>query len=124
MPKIIINSSVKSSEDEELLKDIKAIIKDNIITYNYGGISVCVTIKDNMVILTRENDEMKITLKFEKNKKATSYYEIKELKLNIELTVDTKDLVIKDKMLSVKYDLYLNNEFSDSFDYKLDWRDL
>ena len=101
------------------------ISKDNSkITYNYGDINVCISIEKNKVILTRENDEMKITLKFEKNKKTTSYYEIKELKLNIKLTVDTKDLTIKDNSLSTRYDLYLNGEFSDSFTYNLDWRDL
>lgn len=124
MPKIIINSSVKSNNDEEILTNLKAILKDGLITYKKDGVNVSINIKDSSVILIRENEEMKITLEFKKNKRTNSFYDIKTLKLRIKVTVETKELVINSNSLSIKYDLYLNGEFSDSFNYNLEWRDL
>lgn len=124
MPKIIINSYVKSSDDEEILTNKKAILKDEIITYINNNISVSVNIKNDLVILKRENEKMKITLEFKKNKKTNSFYDIKNLNIRMKVTVETKELVINSNSLSIKYDLYLNGEFSDSFDYNLEWRDL
>lgn len=124
MPKIIINSSVKSNTDEEILIKEKAILKDNIITYKKHGINVSINIKNNNVLLLRENDEMKITLNFKKNEKTISFYEIKTLNLKIEIKVITKKLIIDNKKVSITYDLYMNDEFSDSFNYDLEWSDL
>lgn len=124
MPKIIINSSVKSNNDEEILTNEKAILKDGLITYKKDGINVSINIKDNLVILIRENEEMKITLEFEKNKKTNNFYDIKSLNIRMKVTVETKQLIITDNSLSIVYDLYLNGEFSDSFNYNLEWRDL
>ena len=40
MSKIMINGNVFSSNDKEYIKDIKAIKKDNTITYSKDGIKV------------------------------------------------------------------------------------
>ena len=110
--------------DQEVIKNLKAILKDGLITYKKNDVNVSIKIEENSVILIRENDEMKITLKFEKDKKTNSFYEIKPLNLKIKITVKTKLLIISNNKLSIKYDLYMNGEFSDSFDYNLEWRDL
>ena len=124
MPKVIINSSVISSSDKEIIKNKKAVLKDNIINYNNDNVNVSVNIDNNIVILKRENNEMKITLEFKKGKKTNSFYDIKPLNIRIKVTVETKDLIITNNSLSVRYDLYMNKEFSDSFNYNLEWRDL
>ena len=122
MAKIIINSSVISSNDKEKLNDIKAILKDNKITYSINETKVSILIKDNMVTLKRENSEIKISLEFNKSKKMYGIYYIKPLNIKLKVTVETKKLIITNNSLSVNYDLYINDEFSDNFNYNIEWR--
>ena len=124
MPKILINSSIKSKNDYEVLKDYKAILKDDKITYKTGGMNISILIKKDSIILERENEEIKITLEFKDNKKTNNFYYIKKLNLRLNTEVDTKKIVINDNSISVKYDLYINNCFSDTFYYNLEWRDI
>jgi hypothetical protein len=46
------------------------------------------------------------------------------MKLEIKLESKTKKLIINDHNIEVEYDLFMNGEFSDSFKYELEWRDL
>ena len=124
MPKIIINSSIKSNTDEEVISNLKAILKDKKITYKNRSINVSINMEKNKVILIRENDEMKITLEFDNKKKTKSFYDIKTLGLRMNVTVKTKKLEITNNSLHINYDLYINNEFSDNFEYNLEWSDI
>lgn len=124
MSKIVINSNIKSNSTNEILNNKKAIMKDDKISYQDAGINTSINVKKEEITLIRENDEMKITLKFKKNKKINSFYEIKDLKLKIEVMVDTKTLSITNNSIKINYDLYMNGEFSDNFNYDLEWRDL
>ena len=85
MSKIMINGNVFSSNDKKHIKDIKAIKKDNTITYSKDGIKVKIQLLDNKVLLERENDNMKLNLEFEESKKLVSKYVIKDLNLNIKI---------------------------------------
>lgn len=122
MSKIIINHQIKSTSSKELLKDKKAILKDEFITYSSDGIINNIEINKDKVFLTRENKDMKITLEFELNKSLISKYFIKDIKTEIILKTITNKLVIDENKLFIKYDLYMNNEFSDSFEFSLEWR--
>lgn len=122
MSKIIINHQIKSTSSKELLKDKKAILKDEFITYSSDGIINNIKINKDKVFLTRENKDMKITLEFELNKSLISKYFIKDIKTEIILKTITNKLVIDENKLFIKYDLYMNNEFSDSFEFSLEWR--
>ena len=124
MSKIMINGNVFSSNDKEYIKDIKAIKKDNTITYSKDGIKVKIQLLDNKVLLERENDNMKLNLEFEENKKLVSKYVIKDLNLNIKIETKTNRLIIDKNMIKAQYDLFMNGEFSDNFIFELEWSEL
>ena len=122
MSKIIVNHEVISSEDKSLLNEIKALKKDNEITYFDNDVKVRLRVLNNKILLTRENDKFKIDLEFEENKNLVTDYVIKDLGLKVKLENKTKKIVIKDESIYVSYDLFMNDSFSDSFTYKLEWR--
>ena len=124
MSKIMINGNIFSSDDKEYIKDIKAIKKDNTITYSKDGIKVKIKLLDNKVLLERENDNMKLNLEFEENKKLDSKYVIKDLSLNIKIETKTNRLIIDKNMIKAQYDLFMNGEFSDNFIFELEWSEL
>ena len=124
MSKIMINGNIFSSNDKEYIKDIKAIKKDNTITYSKDGIKVKIQLLDNKVLLERENDNMKLNLEFEENKKLVSKYVIKDLNLNIKIETKTNRLIIDKNIIKAQYDLFMNGEFSDNFIFELEWSEL
>ena len=124
MSKIMINGNVFSSNDNEYIKDIKAIRKDNTITYSKDGIKVKIQLLDNKVLLERENDNMKLNLEFEESKKLVSKYVIKDLNLNIKIETKTNRLIIDKNIIKAQYDLFMNGEFSDNFIFELEWSEL
>ena len=107
MSKIIINHNIKSTSSLEVVKDKKGILKDNIITYNHDGAMIKLKLLENKIFFERENEDIKIYLEFEKNK-----------------SIITKYIIINDNNIMIEYDLFMNGEFSDSFKYELEWRDL
>ena len=124
MSKITINYKVKSNSTNEILKNKKAILKDNTITYSYNNILTNIKIGSNRVYITRYNDDIKICLEFSKGESIATNYAIKDLKVNINLETRTNELIISDNSILIKYDLFMNNEYSDSFEYELEWSDL
>ena len=124
MSKIIVNHNIKSTLENEEIKNKKGILKDNTITYNYAGIMISVKIFKNKVFLERENEDVKICLEFEENKSIVTKYVIKDMKIEIKLESKTKKLIINDHNIEVEYDLFMNGEFSDSFKYEVEWSDL
>ena len=96
MSKIIVNHEVISSEDKSLLNEIKALKKDDEITYFDNDVKVSLKVLNNRILLTRENDEFKINLEFEENKNLVTDYVIKDLGLKVKLETKTKKVVIKD----------------------------
>ena len=124
MSKIKVKSVVKSSNDTTCLMDKKAIYADNKITYNDNGVITTIEVLGDEVILTRENDDTKVSLTFNKNEKKKSKYELKSHGLMMDVLVDTKELKVDDNKINVIYDLYINDAFSDTFVYELEWGDL
>ena len=68
MSKIIVNHKVISSQEKSLLTDKIGLTKDNLIYYHDDDVYVLVKILKGKVLLTRENNEFKISLNFDKNK--------------------------------------------------------
>lgn len=124
MSKIIIKSTIKSSDNIDELKDKKALYINNKITYDDNGVNTSIEIMDNEVILTRENGDTKVSLYFNKYQKRKSIYELKSHQLTMDILVDTKELLIEKNKINVIYDLYINDELSDTFTYELEWSDL
>lgn len=124
MSKIIINSRISSKNENETLNGIKAVKKDGKISYIKDNIKVNIIILDNKVYLERENKDMKINLEFEEDKSLITKYLVKDLNLNIKLETKTKELIIKKDSIKIMYDLFMNDDFSDSFTYDLEWSDM
>lgn len=124
MSKIIINSRISSNDDEETLNSVKAIKKDNKITYNVNDVKFGIVICSNKVFLERENKDMKLNLGFEKDKVLKTNYVIKDLGIKIKVETKTKELIIMNNSIKIKYELFMNGEFSDYFTYELEWSDL
>lgn len=124
MSKIIINSNVFSKNERERLNNVKAILKDGKITYKKDDINVSITLLKDKIILIRENDDMRLNLEFEKNKTLTTKYVIKELGIEIKVETKTKKLLINNNSFEIEYELFMNGEFSDNFNYSVEWSDL
>jgi len=124
MSKIIINSNVFSKNEEERLSNVKAILKDGVINYKNDGVNVNITLLKDKIILVRENDNMKLTLEFEENKNLISKYVIKDLGVEIKVETKTNRLINNNNNFEIEYELFMNDEFSDTFNYKVEWSEL
>lgn len=124
MSKVIINSKVYSSNEKETLKEVKGILKDNKISYFYDEVMVNINILKDKVFLQRESKNIKLNLEFQLNKALKTNYFLKDLNLEFIVETKTKILDIKNESIKIEYDLFINDEFSDSFTYILEWRDL
>ena len=67
---------------------------------------------------------MVLTLEFEENKTLTTKYLIKELGISIKVETKTKRLLINNNSFEIEYELFMNGEFSDTFNYNLEWSEL
>ena len=124
MSKIMINGGVFSKGETELIENVKAIYKDNEITYKLNDVLVKITIFQNRLSITRKSKDMMLNFEFEKNKCLINKYLIKDLGLNVKVETKTKKLIINDNSIKLEYDLFMNDEFSSSFTFNLEWSDL
>lgn len=124
MSKIKINSVVLGKETAKYEISTNGIKKDNIITYKDDSSLVNITVQDDTVSIKRENNEMIQNLKFEKYKQNLTNYYIKDLKMDVILKTITKNLKISNNNIRIEYDLFMNDEFSDTFTFALEWSDL
>lgn len=122
MSKIIINSKVSSSFDTNVIKDKKAIKKDNIISYIDDKTKVSIFLEKDSIFLSRENEEIKFKFEFNMKNITKSKYYIKKLNNYLNVSIKTKNISINDNSFIVVYDLYLDEEKSDTFTYELEWR--
>lgn len=124
MSKIKINSIVFGKETTKYEISTNGIKKDSIITYKDDNSLVSITILDDIVSIKRENNDMIQNLKFEKDKQHLTNYYIKDLNMDIIIKTNTNDLIISNNNIRVEYDLFMNDEFSDTFTFALEWSDL
>lgn len=122
MSKIIVNAKVTSESETEIINNKNAILKDNKICYNNDSVNVVISIEKDNIYIERNCKDYNLVLKFKEKEEMISSYFIKELGINISVKTITKKLMIDNNALKIKYDLYMNNEFSDSFEYELEWR--
>lgn len=122
MPKIIINSSIKSSDTTDVIKNKQAIKNTDLINFYHDGVNNKIELKKDKVKLTRDSKESLIILEFEQDKTIDGKYVIKDLSLNMNIKVSTKKLQIDDNGFKIEYDLFINDVYSDSFIYEFEWR--
>lgn len=124
MAKVIVKYKISSKNEKELKGEVNGIKNNNIITYKDTDSIVNILLEKDVVSIKRENDKMHLTLKLEDNKSNITNYFVKDLGFNFDVKAVTKKLEIKENALNVAYELYINNEYSDTFNYTLEWSDL
>ena len=121
MSKIKIKWSINSVSSKSIKNYTNGIINNNIITYKDNNCLVNLFVENNIVKLIRECDEFNQELIFELDTNHISSYYIKDMNLEVKLETLTNKLNIKDNKISIEYDLYMNDEFSDTFKYIIEW---
>lgn len=122
MSKISVKSVIL--KNNELISEIstKALKNDNIIIfYDDNNTLMKLQFTSNFVTVIRENDEMVLTMSFKNKKEIKSSCQIKSLDSVIDVKTITKDLIINDNSIKIIYDLYMSEEYNDSFVYSIEW---
>lgn len=121
MSKVNIKSIIKSKNNKDYLIETIAIKKDNLISYKDNDIITTINILKDNIIITRNNNNIEIELVFKNNESIIGKYTLKELNKSIDIKTYTKSLIIENNNLLIEYDLYLNNEYNDTFIYNIEW---
>lgn len=90
--------------------DVNAIKNKNTINYKINDILHKITIKNNKLFLSRNNNEYSYELIFELNKETNTEYYIKELNTSIDIRIKTTKLLIKDNKIEINYTVIDSDE--------------
>lgn len=93
-----------------------AIITKDKITYLNNDIKHTIHIKNNELILIRENNEFKNILTFSLNRSILSEYIVKKEELYLEINIKTLELIITSSYIYIKYLILDSNT---TYEYKL-----
>ncbi len=102
--KIRIKGYIKNiTDNSEETFDTNAIVSKNKINYIFDDTKYTFNIKKNILILIRENEEIKNILTFSKNRSILSEYIIKSNDIQLDFLIETIDLKILDNLIYIKY---------------------
>lgn len=102
--KKIINGYLKNITENTCDNfNIPAIINKNKINYIFNNTKHIIHINNNEIILLRENKDMKNILTFSKNRSILSEYIIKSNNIQVDILVETIDLLIEEDLIYVQY---------------------
>ena len=118
---IIIRKKIKGyikniTEDTTENISSNAIITKDKITYLNNDIKHTIHIKNNELILIRENNEFKNILTFSLNRSILSEYIVKKEELYLEINIKTLELIITSSYIYIKYLILDSNT---TYEYKL-----
>lgn len=97
------------TDDVESTQEYNAIISNKKIIYNEKEYKVIIDYND-ILRITRENNEYLFKLEFINNKKTTSKCILKENNSELYLDILTDYIIIEDNLLIVKYDVITTNQ--------------
>lgn len=125
MSKVKIKSTLEKNNNILFSINKEAIKNDNnIVFYDDDKNLMNIFISDNDVVIKRENNDMLIELFFKDNKIMNGKYNIKKVNSYIEVKTKTHNMTKNKKSIIIEYDLYIEDEYDDSYVYKLEWSDL
>ena len=125
MSKVKIKSTLEKNNNILFSINKEAIKNDNnIVFYDDDKNLMNIFISDNDVVIKRENNDMIIELFFKDNKMMNGKYNIKKVNSYIEVKTKTHNMTKNKKSIIIEYDLYIEDEYDDSYVYKLEWSDL
>lgn len=120
--KIAIKGHLKSINDnQKSVIDVIAMKKENKIQYILDNVTHKIELKENKIILIRENNEFRSTLEFIKGKKNKSYYLLKEKNFCVDINIETIELEYKDNFIKIVYEVLDSNE---KYEYMLEMRNI
>ena len=125
MSKVKIKSKLEKNNNILFSINKEAIKNDNnIVFYDDDKNLMNIFISGNDVVIKRENNDMLIELFFKDNKMMNGKYNIKKVNSYIEVKTKTHNMTKNKKSIIIEYDLYIEDEYDDSYVYKLEWSDL
>ena len=120
--KIAIKGHLNSINDnQKSVIDVIAMKKENKIQYILDNVTHKIELKENKIILIRENNEFRSTLEFIKGKKNKSYYLLKEKNFCVDINIETIELEYKDNFIKIVYEVLDSNE---KYEYMLEMRNI
>ena len=119
--KIKIKGYLKNITQNEVEKiDTSAIKNNSNITYTTNNTIHKITIKDNIIKLSRNNEKFSNEIIFELNKEYNTEYYIKDLKANLDFKVKTNKIMITDQKIEIKYQII---DSKDEYEYLIEMSD-
>lgn len=109
MSKIKIKTTIN-----EKIEEFKGIKKQNSIVYKDNDVLVSIKL-DDILKITRENNEFKLELNFINNKQTKVSYILKDYKQNLEFLLETKKLNIEKNYIEILYHIVDSNDGDISF---------
>ena len=104
--KIKVKGYLKNiAEDTKELIETNAIKNKNKITYINNDTSYKIELRDNIIILIRENNDFSHKFIFDIDNTTKSEYYIKELNTNIDVLIKTTKLRYTDKKIEIAYEI-------------------
>ena len=121
MKEIKINSVLTNAENETTNQEVIGHYnkEENYITYKEEELIVYIYINSDSIKLVRKNDDYNLNLEFKLNEKIKCNYQVKSVGLDIEITVYTKKLEIKENYIYIHYELFTEEKEMGIFEYKI-----
>lgn len=124
MSKIKVKSIISKKDDKINEIVVDALKSDNkIIFYEENNTLMKIEFNGDLLSIRRDNSEMKLIMNFQDGKTLDGLCEIKTLNSNIGIKTTTKRLIIINHKIEIEYDMYMDNEYNGTFNYKLEWSD-
>lgn len=117
MKKINICAKITSTDFGEQAVNTIGTKDNNIIKYIENEKEICIKILKDKIVLYKKSSQDKIKLEFTNNKNNNSYIKIKDINVQIPISIVTKEIVIKENKIHINY--YIDNE---EYIYDISWR--
>lgn len=112
--KVKIKGYLKNITDNTIdTIDVNGLKNDKCIKYNIDNTNHIITIKDNKIVLLRDNENYSHRLTFETNKETNTEYYIKEYESTLLIPIKTTKLNILKNKIEIEYTICDNdNKYS------------
>ena len=107
MAKTNIIATIKTNNQCQTTKTLSIKTKEEYKYHEKDNTKVVFNYLDNY--LKRENKQMILEINFIKNKETEAYYFIKELEKKLVLTIKTKRILKKDRIIEIEYTIDKDN---------------
>ncbi len=119
MPKINIKSLLKTKEEETFF-ETKGIFEEDRIKYKEKDCFVKIDFQKEEIKMERKKEDSFLVLNFSLTKETDGIYQIHDL-ANFSLNIKTKELLIQNQKIHVRYLLYLQEVFLGEFDFQIEF---